>query len=197
MWGYNQRGDGPGTYGRFKTDDGRSARLNNPWTNVLGKTCPGPGKINEFPRLLAAVQQRLGGPAPEPVDPDVDVVFAGEIRATVTSRHALAVQRRLIAAGFPPTGGADSEYGTKSAEACQRFQAARGLAPTGVVDVVTWRALGLRATTGPRTTVVLAGEGWMAIARRALRDEKRWRELSELNAGRALHAGAEVLLPVA
>jgi hypothetical protein len=201
MWGFNQRGDGEGTYGRYTLDDGRTARLNNPWTNVLGKTCPGPAKIEEFPRLLEAVARRLGAtPPPNPIedeDPEAEVVFAGEIRATVRSRHAMAVQQRLIAAGFKPVGGADGEFGVKSAEVCRQFQANRGLPPTGVVDVLTWRALGLPESSGPKKTVVLAGEGWMAIARRALRDESRWRELSALNGGRNLNPGDEVLLPVA
>jgi hypothetical protein len=71
MWGINERGDGDGRFGRYKVPDGLgggTARLNNPWTPTLGKTCPGPGKIAEFPALLAAVQARVGGaPAPQPV----------------------------------------------------------------------------------------------------------------------------------
>jgi hypothetical protein len=48
-----------------------------------------------------------------------------------------------------------------------------------------------------RKTVVLRGEGWIAIARRALKDEKRWREIRDLNGDRPLHPGDEVLLPAA
>ena len=52
------------TFGRYdvsKAFGGGTALLNNPWTNALGKTCPGRGKIDEFPRLLKAVQHRLNG----------------------------------------------------------------------------------------------------------------------------------------
>ena len=125
MWGFNKRGKGQGTFGRYdvpKAFGGGTALLNNPWTNALGKTCPGRGKIDEFPRLLKAVQDRLNGAGPDP-DPD--------------------------------------------------------------------------NIAKPRKTVVLAGEGWMAIARRTLRDEKRWREISALNGGLTLHPGDEVVLPAA
>jgi hypothetical protein len=68
MWGINERGAGDGRFGRYEVPEsmgGGTARLNNPWTTALGKTCPGPGKIAEFPAVLAAVQARLGGePAP-------------------------------------------------------------------------------------------------------------------------------------
>jgi hypothetical protein len=154
MWGVNVRGDGPGTFGRYDVPEsfgGGTARLNNPWTNALGKTCPGPGKIAEFDRLLAAVRARV-----DSLGEDADERFAridgrmravrwrGALRATTTSRQARAVQWRLVAEGFAPVGGVDGEYGEKSAAACRRFQAARGLPVTGVVDLTTWRALGLR-----------------------------------------------------
>lgn len=71
MWGVNERGKGDGRFGRYDVPEslgGGTARLNNKWTPSLGKTCPGPGKIAEFPALLAAVQARVGGaPAPQPV----------------------------------------------------------------------------------------------------------------------------------
>jgi hypothetical protein len=202
MWGVNERGDGDGTFGRYDVPEefgGGTARLNNPWTLALGKTCPGPGKIAELTSLLSAVHRRLGNPVAA-VDPkDGRVPFTGKIRATVRSRQALAVQRRLVAMGFPPAGGADGEYGEQTAEACRRFQGAHGLPVTGVVDRATWRALGLRHARRQRTTVVLSGEGWIAVARRALNDETRWREIRRLNGGksRTLHPGDRLLLPAA
>jgi hypothetical protein len=49
IWGYNT-----------------SSNMNvNPWTNAVGKICPGPGKIREFPDLLAAVARRVAGGAEE------------------------------------------------------------------------------------------------------------------------------------
>jgi hypothetical protein len=144
------------------------------------------------------VRHRLGdGPAPD--EDGREVRFTGPIRATVTSPQARAVQKRLIAMGFPPVGGADGEFGEKSADACRRFQTANGLSATGVVDRATWRALGLARAGRRRSTVVRPGEGWMAIARRALEDETRWREIRALNGGedRVLQPGDRVLLPAA
>jgi hypothetical protein len=100
---------------------------------------------------------RAGAP-PKPVDDLKEVAridaamravpFAGEFRATIRSKQAQAVQWRLIAHAFPPAkGGADGEYGPVSAEACIRFQQAKGLPATGVVDKATWNALGLLAVT--------------------------------------------------
>jgi hypothetical protein len=49
MWGYNT-----------------SSNMNvNPWTNTVGKICPGPGKIGEFNDLLATVARRVAGEAEE------------------------------------------------------------------------------------------------------------------------------------
>jgi hypothetical protein len=49
MWGYNT-----------------SSNMNvNPWTNTVGKICPGPGKIGEFNDLLASVARRVAGGAEE------------------------------------------------------------------------------------------------------------------------------------
>lgn len=45
----------------------------NPWTNTLGKICPGPGKIREFPDLLAAVARRIQGKAEDMPLTDDDV----------------------------------------------------------------------------------------------------------------------------
>jgi hypothetical protein len=65
MWGFNELGPGDGKYGHITDDDGRNIRLNNPWTNTVGKICPGPGpgvaggKIGEFDEVLAAVRRRL------------------------------------------------------------------------------------------------------------------------------------------
>jgi hypothetical protein len=39
----------------------------------------------------------------------------------------------------------------------------------------------LRQLGGPRTTIALAGEGWMSIARRELGSPSRWREIAALN----------------
>ncbi len=215
LWGQNDRQPGDGAFGRYTPPSGGTARLNNPWTNALGKGCPGPGKIAEFPRLLAAVKARLGAggtaaagnakAGPDLATAKMDaamraVPWTGDVRATIRSEQAKAIQWRLTAAGFSPFGGVDGEYGTKSAETCRLFQKAKGLPVTGVVDVATWLALGLRAPAAqPRTTTVLAGEGWSQVAARALGNGARWREIRALNGGeaRVLHPGDQVLLPAA
>jgi len=58
--GLQRVGSGEGTYGHIIDSKGRRIRLNNPWTNIVGKTCPGPGKTAEFPNLLDAVARRVG-----------------------------------------------------------------------------------------------------------------------------------------
>ena len=207
MWGYNEWGSGDGVYGHHVDSEGRRMRLNNPWTNIVGKTCPGPGKTAEFPKLLDAVARRVGV-SPPPVDDDDDatdaamraVPWTGELRASAAvTQQGRAVQWRLTRLGFPPVGGVDGNYGTKSAAACRLFQGAKGLPVTGVVDKATWRALGLRepgATSAPATTIVRPGEGWIAVARRTI-GAHRWRELRDLNGGEAhvLQPGEVLQLP--
>lgn len=48
-----------------------------------------------------------------------------------------------------------------------------------------------------RTAVVLAGDGWIRIAKRELGDRSRWREIARLNGGetRVIHAGDIIILP--
>jgi peptidoglycan hydrolase-like protein with peptidoglycan-binding domain len=47
-------------------------------------------------------------------------------------------QRRMVELGFPLD--IDGKYGPKSKEACQRFQAQRGLQVDGIVGPITWAA---------------------------------------------------------
>jgi cell wall-associated NlpC family hydrolase len=56
------------------------------------------------------------------------------------NEHVRAVQERLEQLGFNP-GGADGDFGRKTEEAVQAFQAAWELPPTGSVDDATWGAL--------------------------------------------------------
>jgi hypothetical protein len=206
MWGFNELGPGDGTYGHITDSKGRNIRLNNPWTPFVGKPCPGPGKTAEFPELLDEVARRIGVTPPASDDDDDDdidaamreVPWTGELRASAAvTLQGRAVQWRLTKLGFPPVGGVDGNYGTKSAAACRLFQSANGLPSTGVVDKATWRKLGLREPDHQQaTTTVRAGEGWIAIARRTIGAD-RWRELRDLNGGpdRVLHAGDVIQLP--
>ena len=56
-----------------------------------------------------------------------------------------AIQRAVINAGIYLVGGADGYYGPYSAAAVQRYQSARGLPATGVVDEATAIAMGVYA----------------------------------------------------
>ncbi len=57
-----------------------------------------------------------------------------------------ALQRRLIAAGARPVGGADGQYGVATRNAVARFQGWVGLKATGIVDGATMTALRRAAT---------------------------------------------------
>lgn len=57
------------------------------------------------------------------------------------------LQTLLVEAGVHVPGGADGFYGKGTASAVSVFQQAKGLAPTGVVDLATATALGLVAAT--------------------------------------------------
>lgn len=58
MWGYNKYGPGDGTYGHItESGTGRNIQLNNPWTKVVGKTCPGAARISQFPLILAKASE--------------------------------------------------------------------------------------------------------------------------------------------
>ena len=65
-----------------------------------------------------------------------------------------AIQRAVINAGIYLVGGADGYYGPYSAAAVQRYQSARGLPATGVVDEATAVAMGVY--TPPATAAVAA-----------------------------------------
>jgi GH25 family lysozyme M1 (1,4-beta-N-acetylmuramidase) len=135
------------------------------------------------------------------------VPFPGDLVAPTTSDAAVAVVWCLTAAGFKPEGEAERTYGEPSATACRRFQAAKGLPETGIVDTATWQALvtppapGAAGPVGPppaaRTIVVQPGDGWIRIAKRAFGSDARWREIRALNGGeaRVLHPGDVLTLP--
>jgi peptidoglycan hydrolase-like protein with peptidoglycan-binding domain len=59
-----------------------------------------------------------------------------------------SLQQRLLDLGVQVSGGADGIFGAGTAAAVKAFQAGRGLASTGVVDVVTAAALGNLSPTG-------------------------------------------------
>lgn len=57
-----------------------------------------------------------------------------------SNEHVRTVQDRLTELGYS-TGGSDGDYGRKTEEAVQAFQAAYGLPITGSIDNDTWGAL--------------------------------------------------------
>jgi hypothetical protein len=77
------------------------------------------------------------GPTPTPVAPP----FPGRLLKFPPMTIGADVeqwQRRMVELGFPLD--IDGKYGPKSKEACQRFQAQRGLQVDGIVGPITWAA---------------------------------------------------------
>lgn len=57
--------DPPGTippYGTFTDPRGRIVNVYNPWTNTVGKSCPGPARIAQFDGIVAEARRRLARP---------------------------------------------------------------------------------------------------------------------------------------
>jgi peptidoglycan hydrolase-like protein with peptidoglycan-binding domain len=57
----------------------------------------------------------------------------------------VVVQKALAAAGLQVRGGIDGSFGSGTTATVAQFQTARGLAPSGLLDIATARALGLVA----------------------------------------------------
>jgi hypothetical protein len=53
-----------GPYGSFIDARGRKVNVWNPWTNTVGKSCPGPARIAQFDGIVAEATRRLAPPAP-------------------------------------------------------------------------------------------------------------------------------------
>lgn len=83
----------------------------------------------------AVVLERSVAPAPAPAASNT-TLSPGSSGPAV-----LALQRRLIAVGARPTGGADGHYGAATRRAVARVQGWFGLPATGVVDTRTAAAL--------------------------------------------------------
>ena len=77
----------------------------------------------------------VGGEAPAPPP--------GSIAQGARGTAVKAVQQALIKAGIPVPGGADGIFGAATKGAVQRFQQAKGLPATGIVDQQTAAALGI------------------------------------------------------
>ena len=64
--------DEPGAvppYGTMLDAKGRTVNVYNPWTNTVGKSCPGAARIAQFPHVLELARRYAGGPAPQPPPP--------------------------------------------------------------------------------------------------------------------------------
>ena len=66
------------------------------------------------------------------------------------------MQRSLAAAGLQVRGGIDGSFGSGTTATIAEFQAARGLAPSGLLDAATARALGLVAPEAAPAPVPVA-----------------------------------------
>lgn len=63
--------DPPGTVGPFgQFTDPRGSKVNvwNPWTNTVGKSCPGPARIAQFDQLLQTARALVAPPRPPAVE---------------------------------------------------------------------------------------------------------------------------------
>ena len=68
----------------------------------------------------------------------------------------VTVQKSLAAAGLQVRGGIDGSFGSGTTATIAEFQAARGLAPSGLLDAATARALGLVAPEAAPAPVPVA-----------------------------------------
>jgi peptidoglycan hydrolase-like protein with peptidoglycan-binding domain len=89
---------------------------------------------------------------------DVVAISSSSLPAVGTSGDAVwSVQQALINSGFAVKGGADGKFGLATTIALGKFQAAKGLAVTKVVDQATAIALGmLQAPKSAVASVVVA-----------------------------------------
>jgi hypothetical protein len=53
-------------YGTFTDSRGRVVNVYNPWTNTVGKACPGPARIAQFDSILDRARVLVRPPAPTP-----------------------------------------------------------------------------------------------------------------------------------
>jgi hypothetical protein len=58
-----------GPYGSFIDSRNRKVNVWNPWTNTVGKSCPGPARIAQFDGIVAEANRRLAPPAPVETTP--------------------------------------------------------------------------------------------------------------------------------
>src|SRR5258706_11256562 len=95
------------------------------------------------PQTPATAPQTAPAPAPPPVPAPVPASppgLAQGIRGVPSPKVPGDIQVLLDRAGFSP-GVMDGRWGSSSTKALSAFQAARGLQPTGQVDLPTWQAL--------------------------------------------------------
>ncbi len=78
------------------------------------------------------------------------------------------VQQALINQGIPVAGGADGVFGAATSAALRQFQAAKGIAQTGVVDDATALALGLASSPVLGLTQGTRGESVTQLQQRLI-----------------------------
>lgn len=87
-------------------------------------------------------------PVPPIQPPIIPIGLCPELRVGSRGTSVSRLQNLLLAQGLSP-GPIDGIYGAKTEAAVRFFQAQKGLAITGVVDVNTWNALGVDCGVTP------------------------------------------------
>jgi peptidoglycan hydrolase-like protein with peptidoglycan-binding domain len=96
------------------------------------KGLPATGRVDA---VTMSALQAAGGSVAAPA--------AGSLAQGARGSKVIRLQQTLVASGIPLAGGADGIFGIATTNAVKAFQQAKGLAPSGVVDVATAGALGL------------------------------------------------------
>lgn len=103
-----------------------------------------PVETTETPKVETPVAE-APKPAPKAEAPKVSKVTSPLVfkRRLSQGDHGPAVAeiQRVLAAQGAWEGAQDGRYGTLLAKAVRQFQGAKGLKPTGEVDVRTWEAM--------------------------------------------------------
>jgi hypothetical protein len=67
-------------YGTFIDSSGRTVNVYNPWTNTVGKSCPGPARIAQFAGILERARQLVQPPEPPSEEDDMAIRLVSQTK---------------------------------------------------------------------------------------------------------------------